>query len=286
MPAPSNTRQNVLLLVALLFVQLLLMSGSVKGTDGSTLLESWSIRLSSPVVALARAVGGGISGMASGIMDLLGAHSRNAALEAEIGELRAELRRARESSQENVRLRRLLGMREELGASAIAATVVTGKRSGDAEMIVISRGRDDGVAKDLPVVAWGGAVGRVVAVAEGHCKVRLLTDPNSGVGALLQRNREHGVVFGRGDDRLDLLYVPGFSDVGRGDRVVTSGMDGIFPRGFGIGQVETIEPQADGGLKIGLEPEVDYGSLEEVLILLEPPNGGLLAPWRGGEEGL
>jgi rod shape-determining protein MreC len=284
MPAPSNTRQNVLLLVALLFVQLLLMSGSVEGSDGSTLLESWSIRLSSPVVGLARAVGGGIGGIASGVKDLLGAHSRNASLEAEIEELRAELRRSRESSQENVRLRRLLRMREEMGASAIGATVVTGKMSGDAEMIVVSRGRVDGVTKDLPVVAWGGAVGRVVAVAPGHSKVRLLTDPNSGVGALLQRNRDHGVVVGRGDDKLDLRYVPGFSDVGRGDRVVTSGLDGIFPRGFGIGEVETIEPQTDGGLKISLEPEVDYSSLEEVLILLEPPSGGLLPPWEGEEE--
>lgn len=284
MPAPSNIRQNVLLLVALLFVQLLLMSGSVEGSDGSTLLESWSVRLSSPVVGAARAIGGGIGGMASGVKDLIGAHSRNAALEAEVAELRAELRRSRESSLENVRLRRLLGMREELGATSIGATVVTSKMSGDAEMIVVSRGSGDGVRPDMPVVAWGGAVGRVVAVAAGHSKVRLLTDPNSGVGALLQRNRDHGVVVGRGDDKLDLLYVPGFSDVGRGDRVVTSGLDGVFPRGFGIGKVGIIEPQTDGGLKISIEPEVDYASLEEVLILLEPPSGGLLPPWQG-EEG-
>jgi rod shape-determining protein MreC len=284
MPAPSNTRQNVLLLVVLLFLQLLLMSGSVKGSDGSTLLESWSIRLSSPVVGLARAVGGGIGGMASAVKDLIGAHSRNEALEKEIAELRSELRRSRESSLENVRLRRLLGMREELGAGSIGATVVTSRLSDDAEMIVISRGSADGVKPDLPVVAWGGAVGRIVAVAAGHSKVRLLTDPNSGVGALVQRNRDHGVVVGQGDNELDLLYLPGFSDVGRGDRVVTSGMDGIFPRGFGIGKVETIEPLPDGGLKISLEPEVDYSSLEEVLILLEPPTGGLLQPWQG-EEG-
>ncbi len=284
MPAPSNSRHNVLLLVALLFLQLLLMSGSVKGSDGSTLLESWSIRLSSPAVGLARVVGGGIGAMASGLKELIGAHSRNAALEEEIEELRAELRRSRECSLENVRLRRLLTMREEMGDGAIGATVVTSRMSGDAEMIVVSRGRDDGVKKDLPVVAWGGAVGRVVAVAPGHAKVRLLTDPNSGVGARLQRNRDHGVVFGRGEDRLDLLYVPGFSDVHRGDLVVTSGMDGIFPRGFAIGRVEAIEPEMDGGLKISLEPEVDYGSLEEVLILLEPQSGGLLQPWQG-EEG-
>jgi rod shape-determining protein MreC len=284
MPAPSNTRQNVLLLVVLLFLQLLLMSGSVRGADGSTLLESWSIRLSSPVVGLARAIGGGVGSMVSAARELMSAHSRNASLESEVAELRSELRRSREASLENVRLRRLLGMREELGVNSIGATVVTCKISSDSEMIVVSRGRTDGVRQDLPVVTRGGAVGRVVAVAPGHSKVRLLTDPNSGVGALLQRNRDHGVVVGRGDGELDLLYVPGFSNVGRDDRVVTSGLDGIFPKGFGIGTVEIIEPQQDGGLEISLKPEVDYRSLEEVLILLEAQTGGLLPPWQG-EEG-
>jgi rod shape-determining protein MreC len=75
-----------------------------------------------------------------------------------------------------------------------------------------------------------------------------------------------------------MLYVPRFSDVLHGDRVVTSGMDGIFPRGFGIGRVSAVHEVPDGSQRIQVEPEVDLRSLEEVLVLLSPPRTGLLEP--------
>ncbi len=137
-------------------------------------------------------------------------------------------------------------------------------------MIVVDRGRADGVEVDLPAIAWGGAVGRVVAVDPGHAKIRLLSDANSGVAGIVQRSRVRGIVEGRGATTLDLLYVPRFADVIHGDRVVTSGQDGIFPRGFGIGRIGSILESPDGTQTIHLEPELDYATLEEVLILLEP----------------
>jgi rod shape-determining protein MreC len=285
MPEPSNSRQNVMILGALLFLQLLLMSGSVKGADGSVLLESWFIRFSAPVVGLARAVGGGFDGLVSDAGELLGAHSRNAALGQELAEVREELRRSREASLENVRLKQMLGMREELNVRSIGAGVVAHSQTNKVELIVISRGSNDGVTHDLPVVAHGCAVGRIVAVAPGHAKVRLLTDPNSGVGAVVQRkSRPKGIVVGKGRDGLDLLYVPGYSEVDIGDLVVTSGLDGIFPSGFALGSVEEIKPDPDGSRTMRLIPALKYGALEEVLILLEPQSGGLVPPWPDEDE--
>ena len=72
---------------------------------------------------------------------------------------------------------------------------------------------------------------------------------------------------------LDMLYVPKYSDVMHGDRVVTSGLDGIFPRGFGIGRVSSITEAADGSQTIHLEPELDFRVREEVMIVLEAPAG-------------
>lgn len=278
MAALNNTRQNVVILAGLLFLQLLLMSGSVKGADGSTTLESWLIRLSSPVASAARFVGGGVQGIGARIGNLFHAHARNAVLEEELTRLRAELRRSREEAAENERLRSLLGMREDAPGISVAATVVTSVHTEQTKLIVVDRGTDSGVQVDHPVVAWGGAVGRVVAVSPGHAKVRLLTDPNSGVGALVQRSRVQGMVVGRPEGRLDLLYVPTFSDVAHGDRVVTSGMDGIFPRGFGIGEVKGIETSADGTQTIRLRPELDYRTLEEVMVLLAPMGETPLGP--------
>jgi rod shape-determining protein MreC len=285
MAALSTTRQNAIILVALLFVQLVLMSGGLRTAEGATVLESWMIRISSPLVAVASTVGGGFNALGGSVGNLLHAHSRNAALQAEVERLRSELQRTRESALENDRLRRLLGMRDDLVPDSVAASVVTAALTSQTKMIVVDRGAHHGVRTDLPVVSWGGAVGRVVSVGAGHAKVQLLTDPNSGVGAIVQRSRAQGIVVGHGSRRLDLLYVPRFSDVAHGDRVVTSGLDGIFPRGMGIGEVVRIVQAADGSLTVELKPELDYASLEEVLILLEPTAGGLLDGTERGEEG-
>lgn len=263
-------RRNGAILLVLLVAQLLLISGSVRKAGGSTHLEGWLMRLSSPLVAVGQLFGGGIRGVFGGAGDVLSARTRNVALEAEIGQLRVEVARQREAEQENRRLRRLLGMREELVPRSIAASVVTSVLDGRAMMIVVDRGKQDGVKSDLPVVAWGGAVGRVVApVGQRYAKVWLITDPNSGVAGVVQRSRAQGMVAGRGTAGLELRYVPNYADVAHGDRVVTSGLDGIFPRGFGLGRVTAISQAPDGIQTIQVAPEIDFGGLEEVLIVLE-----------------
>ena len=181
---------------------------------------------------------------------------------------------------ENVRLRRLLGMSENLAPGAVGASVVHAVVTDQMKMIVIDRGESHGVRTDLPVVTWGGAVGRVVAVNENHSKVRLLSDPSSGVGGVVQRSRANGLVVGRKGRQVTLRmgYVPRFADLVLGDRVVTSGLDGVFPRGFGIGEVVAVREKPDGTRSVELRAEVDYRSLEEVLVLLEPIGRELLAP--------
>ncbi len=270
MPALSTARQNAIFLAVLLAAQLFLMSDSAKRNGGANVVESLVMRVSWPAVRVARLGAGALRRGISGARDLLAAHARNEVLEKQVQRLSAELVRNREAQPENRRLRRLLGMREGLAPVSIAASIVTSNLSGSTRVIVVDRGRADGVEVDLPAVAWGGAVGRVVAVDSGHAKIRLLTDANSGVAGIAQRSRVRGIVEGRGATTLDLLYVPRFADVIHGDRVVTSGQDGIFPRGFGIGRVGAIRASADGTQTIQLQPEIDYSILEEVLILLEP----------------
>jgi rod shape-determining protein MreC len=271
MPALNKVRRNGVLLVVLLAANLALMSSSSRDRTGATRLESALIGLASPFVRAGGLVGGGVRSLSGGIHDIVYARAMNRRLRAELRGLSGETVRLRETEHENVRLRQLLGMRQALAPRSIAAQIVAARLDGQTRMFVIDRGRNDGLAGDLPVVAWGGAVGRVVAVGRGHAKVRLLSDANSGVAALVQRSRVQGIVVGRAEDGLDMLYVPRFSDVAHDDRVVTSGLDGIFPRGFGIGRVSAITESPDGSQTIHLEPELDYGSLEEVLVVVEPP---------------
>jgi rod shape-determining protein MreC len=269
--ASGSGRRNTVLLAVLLVGQMALMSGSARGRPEAARIERFVVRVSSPVVAAASAVAGLVGGATAAAGELLGARERAAAYEAEVRRLGEELGGLREAEAENVRLRRLLAMRELEVPRSIGATVVTANQEGPTRMIVIDRGSRDGVVAELPVVAWGGAVGRVLFAGRGSAKVRLLTDANSGVGGLVQRSRVGGIVVGRSGEMLELLRVPRFADVVEGDRVVTSGQDGIFPRGFGIGVVRAVREAPDGTQSIEVVPELDYTRLEEVLVVLEPP---------------
>jgi rod shape-determining protein MreC len=280
----STGRQNVAILVVLLAANLLLMAGGVRGNEGATALESIVGRVSAPVVGIAELVGGGLRGVLRAANERSADRSRTADLERDLRRLSSEMVRLREAEGENRRLRRLLGMREWLAPRSIAASVVTAKLDGGTHLLIVDRGERQGVRPELPVVAWGGAAGRVLSADANRAKVRLLTDVDSGVAGVVQRSRVHGIVEGRaGAPPLELRYVPRYSDVTHGDRVVTSGLDGIFPRGFGIGIVSSILEAPDGGQILYLEPELDYASLEEVLIILEPVAGPLLETGTGAD---
>ena len=173
MPALNTGRQNAVLLVVLLALQLLLMSGG-ETSRGSLLIESWVMRLSSPGVVLAQWTAGSLDAAVTDVGDLFSARAQNVSLKSEVRRLSADLVRNREAEPENRRLRLLLGMREAIAPEAIAASVVTSNVTGLTRVIVVDRGLADGVRRDLAVVAWGGAVGRVVGVSPGHAKLRII----------------------------------------------------------------------------------------------------------------
>ena len=199
-------------------------------------------------------------------------------MEQENRALRSGLRRTREAGVERDRLRHLLLMREALSPKAIGAAVVISRHTATERMLVLDRGSSDGVRVDQAVVAWGGAIGRVIEVGTSHAKVRLLTDPNSGIAGVVQRSRAQGMVQGSGADTLRFMFVSRLEDVVHGDRTVASGTVGIFPRGFGIGRVSSIEEKPNGSREIELVPEINYRAVEEVLVLLEPEGGEWLLP--------
>jgi rod shape-determining protein MreC len=255
MRGPARTRTNLLLLAVLLFGQLLLMSGSARDDTGVTALEYGLARVSRPVSGATRALFGGLAGFMGFWRELGSAREENVRLKGELGRVRADL-----------------------APRSVAASVVTTQLTAQTRMCVLDGGTEAGIRADQAVVGWGGAVGRVVAADRGFAKVRLLTDPNSGVAGIVQRSRAAGMVLGRGDGSLEMLYVPKYADVVIGDRVVTSGLDGVFPRGFGVGRVTLVSDVAGATKAIRLEPEVDFRSLEEVLVLLQPSGGAALAP--------
>ncbi len=278
----TPTRKNALLLVALLFGHLVLISDQIGKAGHADFIEDRVLRASRPVLGVTRGMGDQIGGVAARLTEIRTARGENDELRREVERLRTELGRSREDSAENERLRRLLEMREQLAPSSLGASVVSSNVSGQTRIIVLDRGSKDGIRPDMAVVAWGGAVGRVISVARSIAKVRLISDPNGGAAGVVQRSRAQGMVVGRGDAPMSMLYVAAYDDVVVGDRVVTSGKDGVFPRGFTIGRVAAVGGDPGVSKAISIEPEVDFGSLEEVLVVLDREVSG---PAMAGEEG-
>ena len=135
--------------------------------------------------------------------------------------------------------------------------------------MTIDKGANQGVRVDMAVIAPGGVVGRVVVAGARASRVQLLVDRNAAAGALVERSRAQGVAIGAGDDRLRLEYVSQTADITPGDTLVTSGIDGIYPKGFVIGRVEQVQ-RVGAYPSIIVTPAVDFSRIEDVLVVLTP----------------
>jgi rod shape-determining protein MreC len=271
-------RAAPLLLVGVLTGLLALMSADVRSGE-SNLLARAVFRVAAPVV---RACSGSVSfarGLWARYVDLRGARLESEDLRRRVEALELERSRFGEVLEENERLRALLQFRERLGGRPLAARIIANGARAAQRSVLLDRGTRDGVRADMPVFAPGGVVGRVVAAAPRSAKVQLLTDAGSATAVTVARTRLHALARGRGGDRLWLDWVPQLEDVRPGDRLVTSGLDGVYPPGFPVGTVLTV--LGGPGPMIGIEaaPAVDAARLEEVLLLSPAEEGD------GGEAG-
>ena len=134
----------------------------------------------------------------------------------------------------------------------------------------MNQGENDGVAKDMAVATSEGVVGRVIEVSRNTAKVLLITDANSAVDVIVQRSRAQGILEGKIEETCILKYVQKSEEVQVGDRVITSGLGGIFPKGLVVGTVTKVDRKRPGIFQyIEVTPAVDLSKLEEVLILGE-----------------
>jgi rod shape-determining protein MreC len=189
-------------------------------------------------------------------------------------QLEAAVERAhlqREIELENERLRELLGFKQSLTHPAAAARIIAKDPSSWFNTVIINKGSADGLNKGLPAVTSHGIAGQVVEVSTHQSKLMLIIDRNSAVDALVQRNRVRGVVKGTSQEECTLDYVMPEDDVRLGDRVISSGFDGIYPKGIPIGTVSAVlGPGQDFFKEVRITPAVDFNKLEEVLIILAP----------------
>jgi rod shape-determining protein MreC len=218
----------------------------------------------------------------NGYVALRGSHREAAELRKRVQELEIERQQLVGDHAEAERLRRLLAFVEETTERRYLGARVVGVRLGTAGLQVLSidRGSDDGVSKHMPVMTADGVVGRVLAVAGHSADVLVLTDRNSSIAVRVERTRARANVRGLGKpDAAKLEYALRAEDIIEGDALVTSGTDGVFPRGIKVGKVTQLERSAHGLFQEArVVPAVDVTRVEEVLVVTSWERPGEVLP--------
>ena len=266
-----------LLFLAVIVGHVILISMQVQSRRGVPVLESVTFEAFAQVQR-------GMAGVLYGFRDtwanylyLRGARHENETLRQRVAELEIRVQEQRALAEKSERLQALLDLKATLPAPVLGAEVIAGYGEAGMLTITIDRGSRDGVKENMAVVASAGVVGRVIApVAANASRVQLLIDENAAIGAVVERSRAGGMVVGsRGDPPLRMDLVSNLDDVQAGDLVVTSGVDGIYPKGFTIGRVETSERGRELYRTITVRPQANFRALDEVLVVLREPRSAV-----------
>jgi rod shape-determining protein MreC len=261
-------------ILCIALVSIMAMAPAPEGRGGVVRQEV--SRLFRPLYLAITWVESGISSVWHHYIYLTHVSVENAQLRAENVRLHSELQATTEARSENARLQALLTMAAPWNPRPIAARVIASHPHHDLQTITIDRGWADGIERDRPVMAAGGLVGRVRVVTEHTATVLLLTDPNSSVDVMDARSRVRGLLVGvvratelrRPVSLTQLEYVAHDSDIQEGDDLMTSGMDGVYPKGLPVGRVHELNKDEFGLFEEAwVLPLADMSRLEDVVVL-------------------
>jgi rod shape-determining protein MreC len=268
MPGIPSRHKSIFLLAGVVLLQVLLLALQIKRDSEGRLIRVWTVGAFSP---FERAGNHGIGHLRETwrhYFALQNASRENEQLRHENDDLKMQVNQLQSKANEADRLALLLNFHKShenvpmLGARVIATSAGTASAT-----IMLDRGSKDHLKKNMGVITPEGVVGKIVEVYDNTSEVLLLTDKDSGVGAMLGNSRVQSPVGGAGEPLLVMKYVANDDVVNVGERVVTSGMDKIFPRDLPIGTITDIKP-GNPFKSIRIRPSAHLERLEEVIVLL------------------
>jgi rod shape-determining protein MreC len=263
---PSRHKSLVLLAVTVL-AQILLLAVQIRSDSQGRLIRVWTVGAISPFERAGSYGIGGVRGTWGHYFALQNTSRENGQLRHENDRLKLENIQLQSRVAEAARLEALLNFRQShqqvpmLGARVIASSADSASRT-----IYIDRGERDGVQRNMGVITPDGIVGKVIETFASTSQVLLLTDKDSGVGAMIAESRIQSPVGGTGEPRLDMKYVANDDKVDLGQLVVTSGMDRIFPRDLPVGTIADVR-SGNPFKVIRVQPAANLERLEEVIVL-------------------
>jgi rod shape-determining protein MreC len=286
MAIPDIRQRAGYLFLAVAVGHIILISAQVNTSHGVPLLQAFVFWIFSGVQrGTASVVGSARSGW-DGYVALQHVHEDNQALKRRLRDLEVTLQRERALAAESEGLRKLLDLRNRTDLPTRSAEVIGTSGTADSRALTINLGTSDGIAEDMAVVAPAGAVGCVLAGATAHAaNVLLLVDRSAAAAVMVERTRAQGIVLGTGQNLLRLEYVSSSAIIEKGDRLVTSGIDGVYPQGFLVGVIVELEKSGGTYRSIQVRPAVDFSALEQVLVVVGARPVGPRPPLPGESEG-
>jgi rod shape-determining protein MreC len=268
MVAVPSRHKSLVLLAGVIVLQVLLLAVQIKRDSQGRLIRVWTVGAVSPFERAGSYGFGWIRDVWHHYFALQNTTKDNEELRRENDRLKLQITQLRGRAAEADRLAALLSFRQSHGDVPMIVARVIGASAGAAsQTIELDRGERDGIRRNMGVITPDGIVGKVVESYPNACQVLLLTDKESGVGAKLADSGTQSPVGGQGEPLLVMKYVPNDDTVNVGERVITSGMDRIFPRDLPVGTVADIKPGNPFKL-IRIKPAANLERLEEVFVLL------------------
>lgn len=267
MDVPPRHRPLVLLL-AVILAQVLLLAFQIRRGRDVRLIRVWSVELLTPLQRAGNFLVNKVDAVWFGYIDLRNVRVENRELTKEVGDLRLKNEQLEGQASQAVRFSRLLGFRQENSdIPMIAAEVIGANADSTSHTVFINRGDQEGIRRNMAVITPDGVVGKISEALSHTSQVLLITDRESGVGALLAGTRTHGVVKGTGNPLLWMDYVSAEEKVATGEQILTSGEDRIFPKNLPVGWVASTK-NGFPFQTIEVTPAAHLDRLEEVLVLL------------------
>lgn len=270
--------KNPLALMAILFIQIVALATQVKRPESSTgaaasggtrLIRVWTVTAISPLERALVSTGSFVRRNFHNYIDLHNVRKQNQELQDQISQLKLEQVRLQTDADQARRLRALLGFTQHYVGKLLPAQVIGTSGTELSRTIQIDKGSKSGVKVDMPVITPDGVVGKVKDVFPYTSLVLLISDRDSGAGVILENSRLQSVLHGTPLGELRLSDLMGDENVAQGEQVITSGGDGIFPKGLPVGTVSRVAPDHDNQpfLAVTVKPAADLSRLEEVLVV-------------------
>ena len=272
--------KSLVLLAGVILLQVLLLAVQIKRDSQGRLIRSWTVGAVSPFERAGSYGFGWFRDVWRNYFALRGTKRDNEDLRRENDALKLRVAQLEGKAAEADRLAALLHFRQsQEDVPMVTARVIGGSPGTDSLTIELDRGEHDGIRTDMGVITPDGVVGKIIETYRNTSRVLLITDKGSGVGAKFADSGAQHPVGGVGESMLEMKYVPNDDEVNVGERVVTSGMDHIFPRDLPVGTISEVKPR-NPFKQIRVKPAANLEKLEEVLVLLT------LRPLKGSDSAL